>query len=102
MSNTNILEEMQKEMLKMAAEWSIMKNEWADMKSQQSNQGTKLDRILAILENDDATGQKGIVYDVHLNNQFRETMMTKIKFVVLIGSAVISTVVAILTKNFIK
>lgn len=100
--NTKMIKDMQRDMLKMATEWSIMKNQWEDMRDKQEIQGVKLDRIINILENDDATGSKGLVSDVRENNMFRQTAMTKIKMIAVIGSTVVSAVVAILTKYFLR
>ena len=100
--NTGMIKELQKEMLQLSAQWSIMKNEWSDMKDQVHKSEHKIDRILHILENDDTIGQKGLVQEVHQNSHFRSKALTQIKMIALVASTLISIAFAFLTKVIFK
>ena len=101
-TNTPIIKEMAEKQIKLAAEWSTMKNEWMEMKKKAELSDKKIDRILHILENDDSIGQKGLVYEVSLNSVFRNKALTQIKMIALIASAVVSLGFAIVTKLIFK
>ena len=107
--NTQMIKDLNQQMIDFATQWSIMKNEWTDMKkkvekseAKQDESRVKIDRILQILENDDAIGQKGLVQEVHQNTAFRSKALTQIKMIALVASALISLVFAFLTKVIFK
>ena len=93
---------MQQDMLKMGTEWSIMKNEWDDVKVSQARQGRKIDKILDLLNNDNETGDVGIVHDVRANTKFRDTALTKMKVYATVGSTIVATGITLLIKYFLR
>lgn len=97
-ANTPLIQEIADKQLKLSTEWSIMKNEWSDMRDKVEESDKKIDRILNILENDDSTGQKGLVHQVRENAIFINDSKAKLGVIGFIAGAVGTFIMTILTK----
>ena len=100
--NTAMIQELQKEVLELSAQWSVMKNEWSDMKDQVHNSEHKIDRILHILEKDEAIGSEGLVHEVRKNSEFRDKSLTHIKLIALIISTAVSLGFVLIKEGLFK
>jgi hypothetical protein len=97
-TNTPLIQDLQERVIDLSAQWSIMKNEFEDMKKQQNSSALKIDRILQLLENDESTGSKGIVQQVRENSSYISDSKNYVKFAGIIAGAIGSIGMSILIK----
>ena len=89
-TTAQIVSELSKEVLELSTQWSLMKNEFDDMKTREANNAKKLDRILMLLENDDRIGSTGLVKQVAKNTQQLKTWQDKASIIIFIVSGAAS------------
>lgn len=63
----------------MSAEIKTLRENVSELKSQINNTDKKLDRIIFILDNDEGTGQEGLVAQVHGIKKKNHTDITRIE-----------------------
>lgn len=107
--NKKEIQDLAKKYIKVASDLSIQINKNNEFEKKvikleslgQAN-GKKIDRILSYMENDDATGEKGLVYEVRRNSDFRKNSMTQVRIVATVVSAIFAIIVFLFQKLIIK
>ena len=107
--NTGLIQEMNTDLkelsakyLKMAAEWSIMKNRADKAEERAREMDHKIDRILHILENDNSTGSPGLVQQVRENTKFISGSKNQLKVIGIVAGTVGGFLMSFLIKLIFK
>ena len=107
--NTGLIQEINEELkdlsakyLKMAAEWSIMKNRADKAEDRAYRMDHKIDRILNILENDNTTGTRGLVEQVRENSKFVSGSKNHLKMIGIIAGTVGGFLMTLIIKLIFK
>ena len=89
-TNSERLQEIAQEQIQHAIVVSNLKNEVSDVKTELSIVKVGVSRILHILDNDDKTGDKGLVFQVRQNSTFVKNSKAIMGFLAIISTSMVA------------
>ncbi len=101
-SQKAMIEKLSNQVISLAAEWSIMKNEFEDIKAMNAIREKKLDEILSILQNNEVFGSVGMVAQVRQNTVAISEWKTKTKAYIAVAAILLPIIVWVAEKILIK